>query len=684
MANLPGIGPQIITNDGSAPPGGITYLYGDAVTKGSMRFRIQVPETVQYLERLEVDPNDINSLIWVIKTTVENSLTTDQFYIDVAGGGLQFLSSNPALVNKSYGLVRSSHYDTREVIVGDYLGRTTIAKGLRKKLLVESPSTDESLSAPIFDNGEIYTTDFWSITFTQGQELIFYESIFTFANVPPNTYMRYSRSVTKDGQPFAESLSFVDWERDKTLGQLIHDGDNNVVIPLPIAGETGQPGYIQLEFSNVVDIEGEWLIPAGTTPGNPATPHDGGLFAAKGSSLSAPYDRLELSAKKLYTESLVGETIKIGSKYSDYEGIICIREHVGVYPVDIFDGNWQRIGDRTYLVFNGTTPEKDSRLVTSWLDGDTMLVVTTKPTNIDATYEPVWGDNGNGEGVVTVIDGERMTSFQATSTAPLPAHKAVYIFGNEPLLNIPDVAESDIDAAYSLPVAGITRDAIDSGVIGTVMTNGNIEGFNTSLWSVGDQLYIDTFGDLTNVKPASHNQVLAQVLKVGASDGIIKVGIKATVAPNAIKVLSAASFTSQTPTGTDTPLQIEFGGATGSPSDPVQLDALGAITINDTAMYQIDIYMSFVRYQANNQAEIFARALVNGIQNAPPTAIIATDDEMSIPIQINLRMELVATDVLTFEFYRDSSGHNSGHLESYTSSIGWGSSPSAMISILKF
>ncbi len=381
---------------------------------------------------------------------------------------------------------------------------------------------------------------------------------------------------------------------------------------------------------------------------------------------------------------MVGEIIKVGDKFSSYEGVICIKEHVGVYPLDIFDGNWRRIGDRTYLVFDGTQQQKDTRLVTSWLDSDTMQVVTTKPANIGATYEPIWGDNGNGEGNVYVIDDERMTSFQATSTGPLAQHKAVYIFGNDPILDIPDIAESDIGSAFSLPVAGITRDAVDSGVIGTVMTSGNIYDFDTSAWAVGDLLYIDTFGDLTNIRPAAHNQVLAQVVKVGVGDGMVKVGIRAAVAPSATQVLSAASFVSQTPSGTDAPLQIEFGGATGSGSDPVMMSALGAITINETANYQLDVYMSFVRYTSPGQVELFARALVNGSQAKPPTALVATDDDMSIPIQINLHMELTAGDIVTFEFYRDSSGNNSGHLESYTSSIGWGDSPSAAITMLKF
>ena len=47
--------------------------------------------------------------------------------------------------------------------------------------------------------------------------------------------------------------------------------------------------------------------------------------------------------------------------------------------------------------------------------------------------------------------------------------------------------------------------------------------------------------------------------------------------------------TSQEPVGTDAPLQLEFGAAVGTVSDPVMLAADGTLTINSTGTYRIKV-----------------------------------------------------------------------------------------------
>jgi hypothetical protein len=374
----------------------------------------------------------------------------------------------------------------------------------------------------------------------------------------------------------------------------------------------------------------------------------------------------------------------VGEKFSDYEGIICINEHTGVFPLDIFDRNWQRIGDRTYLVFEGTAQEKETRLVTSWLDGDSSQVVIVKPTNIDATYNPEWGDNGNGEGAVTVIDNDRITSFQATTTSStVPAHRAVYTFGPNPSTGLLNMSESDIDGPSTLPVIGITSTDIPPDGVGTVITSGPIAGFNTNAWSIGDPLYVKFSGELTNVKQLKHPQPLATVTEVGILDGSILVNIQSLIGIP-IKVLSAASFAAQIPSGTDAPLQIELGAAQGLASDPVQLSALGAITINERSLYQINIELSVRRTSSVQEAIIFGRMLINSVQSGPPIALIINLDDMTIPMQFTIFQTFDVGDVLTFEIYRDSNGSNNGQLDSFASTIGWGDSPSAAITMLKF
>jgi hypothetical protein len=54
-------------------------------------------------------------------------------------------------------------------------------------------------------------------------------------------------------------------------------------------------------------------------------------------------------------------------------------------------------------------------------------------------------------------------------------------------------------------------------------TFGKVNGVNTSGWSLNDALYVDpnTSGDLTNVQPAVNARIVAQVLKVDATEGIL-------------------------------------------------------------------------------------------------------------------------------------------------------------------
>ncbi|AHK11232.1 hypothetical protein S14_123 [Shewanella sp. phage 1/4] len=67
-----------------------------------------------------------------------------------------------------------------------------------------------------------------------------------------------------------------------------------------------------------------------------------------------------------YTEVYLGQDIKAGDKFSNYGGVIAVRDHVGVWPMDIFSGVWNRIGDDRTFRFEGTDQEKLTRLLPSY------------------------------------------------------------------------------------------------------------------------------------------------------------------------------------------------------------------------------------------------------------------------------------------------------------------------------
>lgn len=101
-----------------------------------------------------------------------------------------------------------------------------------------------------------------------------------------------------------------------------------------------------------------------------------------------------------YNATYVGSTVPLGTKFSNYEGIICVNPHVGVYPLDIFSRDWERIGDNRALSFLGTDTEKKLRLSLTYQKADGTNVLDYEDGVVSATL-PMWGDNGINEGTVT-------------------------------------------------------------------------------------------------------------------------------------------------------------------------------------------------------------------------------------------------------------------------------------------
>lgn len=94
----------------------------------------------------------------------------------------------------------------------------------------------------------------------------------------------------------------------------------------------------------------------------------------------------------------------------------------------------------------------------------------------------------------------------------------------------PGMAKADADGAGLMPCIGILGTDVASGASGIpVITGGEVTGVDTSAWSLGDTLYVDTTaGVLTNTRPATgYVQPAAIVSKVDAATGEIIVAIGA-------------------------------------------------------------------------------------------------------------------------------------------------------------
>lgn len=151
-------------------------------------------------------------------------------------------------------------------------------------------------------------------------------------------------------------------------------------------------------------------------------------------------------------------------------------------------------------------------------------------------------------------------------------------------------------------------------------------------------------------------------------------------------VLVAPSYVAQAPSSLDTALQVTFGSAQGTVSDPVMLDSAGTITFNETGLYLINGYGSVERQGASGGVATFLfRFLVDGVQAGSVKAFHIDTTDVSTPYEITFPLNITTPGtVCTFQVMRDSanSGVNAGGLYPHITSV-WGTVPSTEVNIWK-
>lgn len=85
----------------------------------------------------------------------------------------------------------------------------------------------------------------------------------------------------------------------------------------------------------------------------------------------------------------------------------------------------------------------------------------------------------------------------------IPNGSPVYVTGTSSGQTYPNIALAKADAASTSAVIGLTEGAIANGAVGYVVSNGTIEGVNTSSYTVGQVLYLSPYsaGQLQNTVP---------------------------------------------------------------------------------------------------------------------------------------------------------------------------------------
>lgn len=141
-----------------------------------------------------------------------------------------------------------------------------------------------------------------------------------------------------------------------------------------------------------------------------------------------------------------------------------------------------------------------------------------------------------------------------------------------------------------------------------------------------------------------------------------------------------AASTTQAPTSTNTPIQIEFGSAQSNTQ--VSLSATGLLTFNVAGQYLVHNSFYITETTTTGSAIVLVRPVYNNAQLGNSVVTTLVNTAMVIPLKTLLVVNASAGDTLYWQLVRDGSGVNAGGLSAFTPTVsGWASCPSATMSV---
>lgn len=187
---------------------------------------------------------------------------------------------------------------------------------------------------------------------------------------------------------------------------------------------------------------------------------------------------------------------------------------------------------------------------------------------------------------------------------------------------------------------------------------------------IGTNLPDNTSGAIT---PAKLREVVTQIADAP---------IYAAAGVKEVEVLRAASTTTQAPSAVDTPLQLSFGAAQGSASDPVMINAAGLVTFNQAGSYAVRVKLQCGRTGATGTSILLSRLVLGGAQLGSAACVKLTQTDATTPTDSRVVMSPTAGQTLQVQIMRDSAGSNFGGVYPQTATVtDWGVAPSALLVI---
>lgn len=149
-----------------------------------------------------------------------------------------------------------------------------------------------------------------------------------------------------------------------------------------------------------------------------------------------------------------------------------------------------------------------------------------------------------------------------------------------------------------------------------------------------------------------------------------------------VELLRAASTVTQAPSAVDTPLQLTFGAAQKSATDPVMINSAGLVTFNAAGNYAVRIKLQNGRTGATGTSILFSRLLVNGAQVGSAAAVKMTQTDATTPSESRVVVNATAGQTFVVQIMRDSAGSNFGGVYPQVATVtAWGTAPSALLVI---
>lgn len=187
---------------------------------------------------------------------------------------------------------------------------------------------------------------------------------------------------------------------------------------------------------------------------------------------------------------------------------------------------------------------------------------------------------------------------------------------------------------------------------------------------IGTNLPDNTSGAIT---PAKLREVVTQIADAP---------IYAAAGVKEVEVLRAASTATQAPSAVDTPLQLSFGAAQGSASDPVMINAAGLVTFNQEGNYAVRVKLQCGRTGATGTSILLSRLVLGGAQLGSAACVKLTQTDATTPTDSRVVMNATAGQTLQVQIMRDSAGSNFGGVYPQVATVAaWGTAPSALLVI---